>query len=559
MDWGKRIGAGLALISSLFAAMALALPARAAHETLTIGISQFPPNFNPLINATVAEAYIRGMVLRPFTQYDKDWKLICMLCTELPTLENGKAVIEDLPDGKKGVALTYTIQPEAKWGDGVPVTTDDVTFTWEVGKNAQSGVSNAELFRRITAIDVKDAYTFTLHINKLTFDYNQIDDFQIIPAHLEKAAFADPAEYKNRSLYETETTNPGLYYGPYKITQVERGQFVLLEPNPTWWGKKPYFAKVVVKSIDATPALAANLLSGGVDMVAGELGFTVDAALAFETRHRPEWTITYKQGLSFEQLSPNLDNPILADKRVRQALLYGFDRAKLIQQVYQGKQIVADSYVNPLDWCYDPNVKKYPYDQAKAQALLAEAGWKKGADGMLVNAQDKPFNIEIMTTSGNYNRETTELFVQSQWKLLGINVTFHNQPARTMFGEAVLKHAYPDFALFGWFSSPENVPRETLRSDMVPTAENHYSGENSEGYRNPAMDKILDAIEVELDKTKRGELWKQLQALFAEDLPMLPITYRSDPYVLPLWLKGVEPTGHQAPTTLWIENWRVEG
>jgi peptide/nickel transport system substrate-binding protein len=94
---------------------------------------------------------------------------------------------------------------------------------------------------------------------------------------------------------------------------------------------------------------------------------------------------------------------------------------------------------------------------------------------------------------------------------------------------------------------------------MVPTEQNHFSGENSEGYRNPEMDKIIDAIEVELDKTKRGELWKQLQALFAEDLPMLPITYRSDPYVLPLWLKGVEPTGHQAPTTLWIENWRVEG
>ncbi len=244
---------------------------------------------------------------------------------------------------------------------------------------------------------------------------------------------------------------------------------------------------------------------------------------------------------------------------MRQALLYGLNRENLIEQVYQGKQIVADTIVNPLDWCYDPNVKKYPYDPAKAAALLDDAGWKMGADGKRVNAQGKSLDLEIMTTAGNRNREVTELVVQSDWKRLGVTVTLHNQPARTMFGESVLKHAYPDFALFAWFSSPENVPNQTLRSDMIPTAENNYSGENSEGYRSPEMDKLVDAIEVELDKTKRGALWKQLQALFAEDLPMLPITYRSDPYVLPLWLKGVEPTGHQAPTTLWIENWRAEG
>ncbi len=554
--WHKRF---LGLLGALALALpVLGAPAQAAHDTLTIGISQFPSNFNPLINSMVAKAYVDGMVLRPFTTFDKDWKGICMLCTELPTMENGKAVAEKTADGKQGVALTYTIRPDAKWGDGTPVTTDDVMFTWQVGKHPQGGVNNGEAFRRITAIDVKDKTTFTLHVNKLTFDYNMINDFQIVPAHLEQKAFAEPAEYHNRSLYETDTTNPGLYYGPYRITQVERGQFIVLEPNPTWWGKKPAFSKVVLKAIEATPALEANLLSGGVDMVAGEIGFTLDAALAFETRKRPEWTVMYKPGLSFEQLSPNFDNPVLADKRVRQALLYGLDRETLIKQVFQGKQIVADTMVNPLDWCYDANVKKYPYDMAKAKALLDEAGWKEGAGGQRMNAQGKPLAIELMTTAGNRNREVTELVVQQAWKRLGITVTLRNQPAKTFFGETVLKHNYPDFAMFAWFSAPENVPREILNSEMVPTAANSFGGENSGGYKNPDMDKLMDAIEVELDKTKRGELWKKFQALFAEDLPMLPITYRSDPYVIPTWLKGVEPTGHQYPTTLWIENWHEE-
>ena len=101
--------------------------------------------------------------------------------------------------------------------------------------------------------------TFTLHVTKLTFDYNAIDDFDLLPAHLEKDAFATPLEYKNKSRYETDTTNPGLYFGPYKITQVVRGQYVVLEPNPTWYGAKPAFAKIIVKSIDG-PALSQSLV-----------------------------------------------------------------------------------------------------------------------------------------------------------------------------------------------------------------------------------------------------------------------------------------------------------
>jgi len=93
---------------------------------------------------------------------------------------------------------------------------------------------------------------------------------------------------------------------------------------------------------------------------------------------------------------------------------------------------------------------------------------------------------------------------------------------------------------------------------MTPTAANNYAGQNVGGYRNPKMDALIDAIETELDRPKRKELWKQLQALYAEDLPDLPLTYRSDPFVLPVWLKGVEPTGHQYPTTLWVENWKAQ-
>lgn len=528
------------------------------RDSLTIGIIQFPSNFNPLIEGMVAKNYILGMALRPFTVYDKDWKLVCMLCSKLPTLENGLAVPETQPGGQKGVAITYSILPNAKWGDGEPVTTKDVLFTWEVGKHPQSGVSNGDMFRRIRAIDVKDDKTFTLHVSKLTFDYNAINDFQLLPEHLEKKAFAEPAEYRTRSLYDTDTTNPGLYMGPYRVTQVARGQYVTLEANPYWWGDKPAFKRIVVKAIETTPSLEANLISGGIDMIAGEIGFTLDAAIAFEGRHRPEWRVIYKPGLSFEHLSLNLDNPILADPRVRRALLLALDRQTMMHQIFQDKQSVANGPVNPLDWVYDPTIPSVPFDPAAAAALLDEAGWSKGADGIRRNAKGQKLALELMTTAGLRNREVTELVLQQAWKRIGVETSIRNQPARTFFGESVLRHNFPATALFAWMSAPESVPRTTLHSDMVPTAANNFAGQNVGGYRNPKMDALIDAIEAELDRDKRRALWKQLQILYAEDLPDLPLTFRSDPYVLPVWLKGVEPTGHQYPTTLWVETWKAD-
>ena len=533
-------------------------PALAAHDVLNIGISQFPANFNPLIDPVLAKVYIEGMARRSFTVHDQSWKVTCLLCVSLPTLENGGARKETLPNGKTGVALTYTINPDAKWGDGVPVTTEDVQFTWEVGKSPQSGVADSDLFNEITSIDVKDAKTFTLHMNRLDFDYNAINDFEILPAHIERAAFTDPSQYRNRSLYETDPTNPGLWNGPYKITEVQRGQYVVLDQNPNWWGKKPYFKRIVVKSVEVTPYLEANLLSGSVDMIPGEIGFTLDAAFAFMTRHRPEWNVTFKEDLSYEHISVNLDNPTWQDVRMRQALLYGVDRASMIQQIFQGKQQVANSLVSPLDWVYEPDVPKYPYDVARANQLLDDAGWKRGPDGNRKNAQGQPLTIDLMTTAGLRNREVMELYMQQAWQRLGIPVHLDNQPARTFFGDTVMKHQYKDLAMFAWVSAPENVPKAELYSSMIPTADNNWAGENSGGYRSPNMDQLIDQIEVELDRDKRKALWSQLQKLYATDLPDLPITFRSDPYILPTWLEGVEPTGNEYPSTLWVENWKAK-
>ncbi|MDH3911337.1 MAG: peptide ABC transporter substrate-binding protein [Rhodospirillales bacterium] len=547
------------LLASLVLALGIVTtPAHAGGAgELKIGITQFPSTLNPNIDAMLAKSYVLAMARRPITAYDQDWTLICLLCTELPTIENGLAVRETTPDGKPGIAVTYELHPEATWGDGTPVTTDDVIFTWEVGRHPLSGVSSIEAYRRILSIDRIDDKRFTAHVDRVTFDYNASASFDLLPAHVERPIFeAGPGEYRNRTTFDADPANPGLYFGPYRIVEVVSGSHIALEPNPTWYGQAPAFDRIVVRVIENTAALEANLLSGGIDMIAGELGLTIDQALAFEKRHGARFDISYKPGLIYEHIDLNLDNPLLKDIRVRRALIHALDREVLNQQLFAGRQPVAHASVSPLDWVHTDEIRTYPYDPEAAARLLDEAGWNVMKGGLRHNQAGERLTLEIMTTAGNRTRELVEQVLQSQWREVGIDARIRNEPARVFFGETVRKRKFPHMAMFAWISSPESVPRTTLHSNEIPSEANNWAGQNNTGYKSAEMDGLIDAIETELDRDKRARLWHRLQRLYTEDLPVIPLYWRANPYVLPKWLKGLRPTGHQFTTTLWVEEWR---
>lgn len=553
-----RLKALLPLVLAVL--LALAGTSRAAErDTLTIGITQYPSTFHPNIDSMLAKSYILGFVRRPFTVYDPEWKLVCMLCTELPTIENGGAKPETTPDGKQGIAVTYEIRADAKWGDGTPISTKDVQFTWEAGRHKQTGILPIEFYRSAYKLDIVDERTFTLHFDKLTYDYNAINAFDIVPAHLDRKNFeADPANYKNRTAYDTDTTNKGLYFGPYLVTEAVRGAHVVLERNPLWWGKQAAFKRIVVKIIPNTAAMEANLLSGDIDMVAGELGLTLDQALAFDKRHGKTFHVIYKPGLIYEHIDLNMENPLLQDKRVRHALLYAIDREAISKKLFGGRQPVADSNVSPLDWVHSDAIPKYKYDRKKAIQLLKAAGYSKVVRGVRHHAKTgQPLRLEIMTTAGNRSRELVEQVLQSQWKAAGIDVRIKNEPARVFFGQTVTRRRFTALAMYAWLSAPESVPRTSLHSDHIPSADNGWAGQNFTGFRNKEVDRLIERIEVELNRDKRKALWHRLQTIYAEELPVLPLYFRADPFILPRWLTGVKPTGHQYPTSLWVENWGV--
>jgi peptide/nickel transport system substrate-binding protein len=394
-------------------------------------------------------------------------------------------------------------------------------------------------------------------IDRVTFDYNSIG-LTLLPAHIEKPIFeANPAEYRNKTAFDTDSTNPGLFFGPFRIVEIVPGTRIVLEQNPTWTGQKPSFRRITVKIIENTAALEANLLSGNLDYVLGELGLSLDQVLALEKRHKDRYTFVYKPALIYEHIDLMLDNRQLEDRRVRQAMLLALDRKAISERLFDGKQPVAEGPISPLDPMYSPAARTYPYDPAAARKLLDEAGFADMRNGLRHNAKGERLSLEITTTAGNRIRELVAQVIQSQLRQVGVEVRIKAEPPR-VFSENLNRRQFSGMAMYAWVQQPEGVPRSLLHSKEIPAADNGWSGQNYPGYRNPAMDAALDAAERELDAGKRRTLFADIQRIHAEDLPVLPLFFRVDPFVIPKPLKGIVPTGTSNSSTLWVEQWRWE-
>ena len=535
-------------------------PLAAAKDDLVIGVAQFPSSLHPDIDPEVIRSYVLGFAVRQITAFDKDWKDSCLLCTQLPTLKNGLAKIEDLPDGGKGMAVTIKLRPDLAWGDGQPVTAKDIAFTWKVASDPNSGFSNTHPWNRATSVDVVDDHTAVLHLGKVLASYNQWD--QILPEHIEGPVYAKAGgagDYIKQTTYNRAPTTAGLYDGPYIVTSYVSGSQIVLEQNPHWPGPTPGFKRIIIKTIENTAALQANLLSGDVDMVAGEgIGLTIDQVLALRKQHPDQFTYIFKPSLNYEHIDLQRSNPILADLRVRQALLYAIDRKTLVDKLFEGLQPVATTWVNPLDDNYAIDTPSYSYDPAKAKALLSAAGWHPGTDGICQNAAGQRLSVELSTTAGNRLRELQEQVLQSEWKAACIDITIRNEPARTLFGQTLKQRAYTGMVMYAWSSAVGESPRRTLGSDDIPTAANNYGGANYIAFSDPRMDADIDRAESELDPLKQRAVWADMQRIYAEQVPVVPLFYRAEAHVIPKWLKGYAPTGHGDYGTMWAENWRSQ-
>ncbi len=533
-----------------------AVQAQPDKSQLVIGQLQFLTNFHPLIQVNNTKRLVMGYGLRPITAYDDNIVNQCILCEELPTLENGLAVLMDNPDGTRGMRVTFTLKEGLAWGDGTPLTTKDVVFTHRMGTDTRIGFSNYNPWNRASAVEVVDDRTFVLVLPQALSSFASWD--QLLPAHLEEPIYTANPEgdaYTKQSLYNTNPTHPGLWNGAFMLTDYQIGTRLIWEHNPHWPGATPGLERVVLSYRDNSSALMQNLLSGEIDAVpVSPGGISFSQMLDIRKQNPDKFTYHIADGTNLERVAMNLDNPILADVKVRQALLLAIDREAITEALFDGQQFVANGLVSTTSPFYNAGMETYEFDLDKAKALLAEAGWTPGPGGVCTNAAGQRLTLELGTTAGNQTREQIAQVLQSQLAEACFDIGLKFVPLQEYNGEMARKRQFTGLIMSSIDFSPSTSPRIAIGSNRIPTEGNNFTGNNFSGYASDRMDAALDKFDAALSAEETKAAWAEIQAIFAEDLPMLPLYFYTRSYVAVPDLKNFRQSTYD-PLGIWAEEW----
>ncbi len=183
---------------------------------------------------------------------------------------------------------------------------------------------------------------------------------------------------------------------------------------------------------------------------------------------------------------------------------------------------------------------------------MLDAGYRVGGDGVFASSGGGALGFDLLHLRDNDFAAGFARALVDQWRGFGIAATEHVVPTMQT---TRLPHRDFDAALFDWNAVPEYSYEPQFSSAEIPDAANGYSGFNFGGYTSPQMDGLLAALLRELDPSRRPAIWAQIHALYAEDLPSLPLFNVPSFYVRPRWLTGYAPTGHYIPTTSFAERW----
>jgi peptide/nickel transport system substrate-binding protein len=520
----------------------------APKDEMVIGISQEPDILVPGLGGSLAvSSEIHQALWMGGLRWSDQWKLTPMQAREVPTLENGQWKL--LPGGK--MQLTWHLRP-LKWHDGTPVTAEDFVFTHRVIMNDKVPVISRDFEKHVENVLAPSPDTLVVTFKEhYAYANTGIIQYGPWPRHLlEKAYHNNPGGLDKLSFGNDPKAT--ITNGPYQIVSWQKGSSIVAEADPNYALDKPKVRRIVWRVITDTNTLVANMLSGSIDAIS-PIGITFDQAVQLDqqiAQRRLAEQVLFTAGLIWEHIDLNLSNPRLKDKRVRQALLYAVDRQALVQTLFQGKQLVADSYLPPKHYGFDAALPKYAYNPDKAKQLFTEAGWSPGPDGILRNAQGERFTVTIGTTAGNRVREDVQQVLQSQWRKVGVDLKVSNQPARVFFGETT-RHREFDMAMYSWLLSPVSDCETLYTTENIPSAQNAYNGQNFSGFSHPEMDKLCHAIPTELDQAKRVAMLKRTQAILADELPVLPLYFRVDVTATKKGWLNWKPTGLGASQVTW--------
>jgi len=311
--------------------------------------------------------------------------------------------------------------------------------------------------------------------------------------------------------------------GPFTVTEFRPGQDITAVRNETYhWGPSA-FDKLYMPIIKDDVAASAALAGGDIDW---KYSLTADGYE--QLRNANDLKFALYPDFGYFNLQFNLrEGRLFYDKAVRQALAYCIDKDATVEAATDGQGVPIYADIPPASWAYNPDVPKYEYDVEKANAILDEAGWTTGDDGVRVDADGKRLETHILARAGKPDRTKFMQLLADQAKDCGFNLTLEEADFGTvllpglewplvMAGQQEQWDAY----FGGWGTSYDPDPYSLYHSSNCVT-EDLPDTYNYICFVNERADELIEAGLAELDQGKRAEIYKEFEMIMAEELPAL--------------------------------------
>jgi peptide/nickel transport system substrate-binding protein len=489
------------LLAPALALLALGLGTAAAQEADPTVVLNLATNADPTLNPWTPGAVIESNLINTIL-FDQLTRYSPEDLTPSPALAVSWTAEDD------GFAWVFELREGVQWSDGAPFGAHDVAFTFnDVVLNPDLGAQSASQFSPIDRVEVIDDLTvrFVLNTPFSALPYYLASFAGILPAHV-------LGEAENPLTVAEFNKGTPVTTGPFMVAEFVPGSYVRLVPNPLHWAGEPQLAGLVFRVIPDPNTQVAQALAGELDVVTR---LSPNVVGGIEASGRLE-VLRQSQNLFFF-VAPNHDDERFSDVRLKQALLMAIDRQAMIDAILDGYGEVSTGPVAPmLGALYNPDVRTYPYDPEAAAALLDEAGWTLGPDG--VRSKDGQ-RLELRMPTGQFgDLVPATLLVQQYWEDIGVRADVQIMEWNAYIQDVVLNRNYE--VTLAWWSMPPTA-------DVAPyfSCSAAHTGNNIPNYCSPELDTLMDAGRRALSLDEQVDAYAAMQDFLADELPYLYLWY----------------------------------
>jgi peptide/nickel transport system substrate-binding protein len=405
------------------------------------------------------------------------------------------------PDHK---TLTFHLRGDVFWTDGVPVTAEDVRWTWQAQRNPDVAWELANSKDWITDVEVVDPRTVRFHFSRVyAKQFLDANEGPVFPKHAwETLPFAQWRQ--NGDWFRQHL----VVDGPFTIASWQPQQQVVLQRNDRYYEKGlPYLDRVVMRQV-------ADQASGLTQLLSGDLDFLPQIAPADVARVKalPQLEMVAYWFNIYVAAVWNTENPLFRDPEVRRALTLAIDRKTIVDTILGSLGRVADSPILTSVWAHDPAIHPWPYDPAEAARILAAKGWKDTDSDGVLDQGGRPFAFELLTNSGNQLRADATVMIQNQLKKVGIRATprqveFNTLATVTMAGKF-------DATMMGYTIDTSLDLQSNFHSKSIA------EGSNYPRYRNPEVDRLIELGAAQPDLAAERPYLNQIQEIVHREQPV---------------------------------------